>query len=347
MRRAAGGSGGGQALAVFGLLALCIATAIVVLTWPSPMAYALLVPIIVAAGLFLRSLSMYLVFAVVGLAVALSAQNAAALPLQVAVVVVMVLLMAVDHRRERTGIPQQVGASMLVDLRERLREQGRLPSDLPEGWHAEGSIQAAHGDAFSGDFLVTNRSTSDVLELVLVDVSGKGMATGTRSLMLSGAFAGLLGATEPAQFLPSANRYLLRQNWAEGFATAVHVALDLRTGEFSIGSAGHPAAVHYRAGCGRWEPTDAAQGVVLGILGDDLATFTRQTGRLDRGDALLLYTDGVIESRGADLAQGMDRMLGAADRVVAGHLPGGTDLICAAARAGETDDRAAVLIWRD
>ena len=60
-----------------------------------------------------------------------------------------------------------------------------------------GRLNAAGANARlgSGDFLVAHRSPSgDRLEIVLVDVSGKGTRAGTRSLLLSGAFGGLLGA---------------------------------------------------------------------------------------------------------------------------------------------------------
>src|SRR4051812_41684200 len=51
------------------------------------------------------------------------------------------------------------------------------------------------------------------LELGLVDVSGKGLAAGTRALLLSGAFGGLLGTVPSRDFLTAANKYLLRQDW--------------------------------------------------------------------------------------------------------------------------------------
>jgi serine phosphatase RsbU (regulator of sigma subunit) len=75
-------------------------------------------------------------------------------------------------------------------------------------------------------------------------------------------------------------------------------------------------------------------------------TFPRSSGRLRRGDALLLCTDGVIETRNRDLAVGIDRMLGAAERLVSKGFTGGASRICAASLAGQTDDRAVVLIWR-
>ena len=86
------------------------------------------------------------------------------------------------------------------------------------------------------------------LEIVLVDVSGKGTRAGTRSLLLSGALGGLLGAIPSADFLRAANEYLVRQGWEEGFATAVHLDLDLRTGEYSIANAGHPSPARYTSG---------------------------------------------------------------------------------------------------
>ena len=62
--------------------------------------------------------------------------------------------------------------------------------------------------------------------------------------------AGCSTALPPAEFLPAANDYLLRQDWEEGFATAVHLSLDLATGAFEIRTAGHPPAVQLAAGVG-------------------------------------------------------------------------------------------------
>jgi hypothetical protein len=256
--------------------------------------------------------------------------------------IVMIIMFWVAASRARLGVQGNLGETMLVDLRDRLRTQGELP-EMPPGWGAELSVLSAYGDSFSGDFLVTSRS-GDVLELVLVDVSGKGIAAGTRSLLLSGAFGGLLGSMPVDRFLPAANDYLLRQHWDEGFATAAHAMIDLSTGEFSLGSAGHPPAVRFSAGSGRWEVLEGDEGPVLGVTqGLD---FPRARGVLSRGDALLLYTDGVIETRNRDLRDGIDRMLGTAEGMISRGFEGMAAKMCIAARAGETDDRAAVLVWR-
>jgi serine phosphatase RsbU (regulator of sigma subunit) len=179
--------------------------------------------------------------------------------------------------------------------------------------------------------------------VVLIDVSGKGQAAGTRSLMLSGAFGGLIGTLEPAEFLATANRYLLRQRWPEGFVTGVHVSLDLVTGDAVVAGAGHPPAVHFKSGAGRWELLDGEQGPVLGVL--EGAAFPVQRVRLQRGDALMLYTDGLVESARLDVGSGIDRLVGQAERVITSGFRGAAAKIMDGVRSGEGDDRALVLIW--
>jgi Stage II sporulation protein E (SpoIIE) len=263
----------------------------------------------------------------------------------VVLVAVAIVMWVVVLSRARLGLQGTLGETMLVDLRDRLRAQGELPA-LPLGWRAETVLRSAYGDKFSGDFLVASRSTDGLrLEIVLVDVSGKGQAAGTRALLLSGAFGGLLGAMPAADFLDSANQYLLRQRWEEGFATAVHLEVDLATGDFRVFSAGHPPAAHFVNGSGRWNLLPGGSGPVLGVVED--AAFGASCGRLARGDALMLYTDGVVETPGRDLDVGIDRMLGQAERLVQGGFHGGARRIVEGALAGETDDRALVLIWRE
>ncbi|WP_201260993.1 PP2C family protein-serine/threonine phosphatase [Embleya scabrispora] len=262
--------------------------------------------------------------------------------LVVAAVAGIVLLMA--RMRTRLGVQWTRGESMLFDLRDRLRAQGEMPV-LPPQWHTEVVLRPAGGQSFSGDFLVAARSSTGgrMLEVVLVDVSGKGLAAGTRALMLSGAFGGLLGSLPPHGFLPAANDYLLRQEWAEGFATAVHVVLDLESGEYELLSAGHPPGVHWIAETGRWRVVEAA-GPLLGVLDD--ATFEGVRGRLDHGDALLLFTDGMVELPGEDIATGIDRFLGEAERLVRDDFHDAARRIVAAAGRNVGDDRAVVLLRR-
>jgi serine phosphatase RsbU (regulator of sigma subunit) len=232
---------------------------------------------------------------------------------------------------------------MLVELRDRIRVQSTIP-DLPEGWHSVSVLRPAGGSSFGGDFLVS-ACDGKVLELALVDVAGKGIDAGTRALLLSGAFGSLLGSVPPSEFLQSCNAYLQRGAPPEGFVTAVHLALDLANGEFVIASAGHPPAAQFEAGSGRWRLT-AARGIVLGVVTD--LRIQPERGQLRPGDALMLYTDGLVEVPGRDIDAGIDRLLGQADRLIAsGFGPGAAKLVQnMQTRGTHSDDCALVLIWR-
>ena len=185
-----------------------------------------------------------------------------------------------------------------------------------------GGAQAAGGSSFGGDFVVSF-CDGKTLEVALVDVSGKGIDAGTRALLLSGAFGGLLGSVPREDFLPACNAYMRRGAAAEGFVTAVHLSLDLASGEYVISSAGHPPAVHYDGAAGRWRLTKA-HGIVLGVLPDLRGAVTEdERGVLQRGDALMLYTDGLVEAPGRDIDAGTDRLLGEAERMLSGGFKAG------------------------
>lgn len=222
-----------------------------------------------------------------------------------------VLILLVSYRRAQLGVARMRGDAMLVDLRDRIQRQGRLPA-LPDDWDAQSGLKSAEGTAFAGDFQVAFRA-GDRLELAVVDVSGKGVGAGTRGLVLSGAFGGLLGALPPHEFLPAANDFVLRQGWEEGFASAVHLSVDLGTGEFSLWNAGHPPAVQLDAGSGRWQTLEC-EGPILGVLPD--AEFHGLRGQMRRGDVVMLYTDGLVETPDRELSQGIDRLLGQAERIL-------------------------------
>jgi Stage II sporulation protein E (SpoIIE) len=316
---------------------------------PTLVPVSLMVLVLVVGGFFLPVRALFLLYVLVAVGLTyVAVRRSSSSPLNRSVVILLLttalLMLWVAHSRERLGVQGTAGESMLVDLRDRLRAQGEMP-ELPSGWAAEVVMRSAFGDSFSGDFLIATRSTDRRrLELALVDVSGKGAGAGTRALLLSGALGGLLGAMAAADFLPAANEYLLRQRWTEGFATAVHLALDLETGAFSIGSAGHPPAAQFHSGSGRWTVITGGAGPLLGVI--EAVDFPIARGSLQRGDALLLYTDGVVETRRRDLSVGIDRMLGQAEVLVTKGFRGGAKRIVDSALAGESDDRACVLLWR-
>ncbi|MER7044585.1 PP2C family protein-serine/threonine phosphatase [Streptomyces jumonjinensis] len=246
--------------------------------------------------------------------------------------------------RARVGVPWRRGGTMLFDLRERIRVQSALPR-LPKGWHREMALRPAGGQSFSGDFVVAARTNGGrTLEVVLTDVSGKGMDAASRALLLSGAFGGLLGSLPPHGFLPAANGYLLRQDWDEGFATSIHLVLDLESGDYELLSAGHLPALQLNAGTGRWEEK-SGEGPLLGVY--DGAQFDPVKGSLRPGDVLMLFTDGLVETHERDLAEGMDRLTGEADRYVPSGFEGAAWHLIEAVAKDVNDDRALLLVCRD
>jgi hypothetical protein len=261
-------------------------------------------------------------------------------------IVMLVLTGIVSHEyarsREGTGLGGLTADSVLVELRNRLEQQGELPS-LPRPWRAESVVRPAGGGPFAGDFVVSAVVDGTCFVVALVDVSGKGVDAGTRSLLLSGAMGGLLNAQKPEEFLSAANAYLVRQHWDEGFATAVHLTLGLDSGEFAVGSAGHPPVAHFDAGSGRWGLVEA-EGPALGLLPD--VEYKSAKGVLRPGDALLLYTDGLVEVPGRDLDVGIDKLLGEAERLVTRGFAGGGEVLIDNVAPQGADDRGLVLIWR-
>jgi hypothetical protein len=324
------------------LTLLCLAA---LLLWPKEVPLAVLTVPLLLGSLLLgpRQLPWFVVFVLVMLMVSILPGDRIDTRIAVAVAIFFVLgfiILVTSFRRSRLGVAGVLGESMLVDLRDRILGQGGIPA-LPEGWYAESALRSAGGTPFAGDFVVATRS-GDRLEVVVVDVSGKGEQAGTRALLLSGACGGLLTALPPADFLPASNDYLLRQEWEEGFATAIHLSLDLVTGEFQVRTAGHPPAVQLLAGSGRWSVIDT-EGPVLGLIED--AKFPCVEGVIRSGDALLLYTDGMVETRRRDIGLGIDRLLGQAERLLRGNFDGGATRLVESL-GSQNDDRALLVVHR-
>ena len=325
-------------------IAISVAAVHVSAWWFSP--GVMILPIL-AGGMLLWPRALRIFFAFVAAAVVYDVVKGKAGAGIVATIALTALFADVLARtRKKLGVLGLRGDQMLIELRDRIRAQGKLP-DLGEGWGSSVVLKAAGGSEFGGDFVVSSFD-SKILEVALVDVSGKGIDAGTRALLLSGAFGGLLGSVPREEFLPACNAYMHRGPAREGFVTAVHLSLDLASGEYLISSAGHPPAVHYDAAAGRWRIT-RAHGIVLGVVADLRAVASEsEHGVLQRGDALMLYTDGLVESPGRDIDAGTDRLLGEAERMLAtGFKVGAPALVATMQREiGGGDDCALVLIWR-
>lgn len=333
---------GSRILVLLVLTTLGIGAAIWAFSEDAPLV-TLLVPLVVASlVLGPRQLPWFVVFVLFVLALVVPTQE---ISLRVSLTVVIMfglgfVVLLSSYRRSRLGVAGIQGEQMFIDLRDRILRHGGIP-ELPEQWYAAAELRSAGGTPFAGDFIVASR-VDDRLEVAVVDVSGKGEGAGTRALLLSGAIGGLITAMPPSDFLAAANTYLLRQDWEEGFATAIHLSLDLTTGHYDLRSAGHPPAALRHAGSGRWEVIET-EGPVLGLI--EGMAYTATSGEMRPGDALLLYTDGMVETRTRDIGSGIDKMLGQAEQLLRGQFEGGAVRIIEAI-GSRNDDRALLLVHR-
>ncbi len=245
--------------------------------------------------------------------------------------------------RQRSGLPTPLSEALLADLRDRLDAQGRVPV-LPSGWHAQSAMIAAHGVGYAGDFLVADLDReAERLDLVLVDVVGKGMAAAPSSLLLAGALGGMVGTLPGRELFGAANDFMLRQEADETFATAVHFSVHLGTGRYTILSAGHPPALRWNDVEQRWM-LDPSRGLALGIAPHP--ELHASHGELGPGDALMFYTDGVVESRDADLDVGIAWLQETARVALSAGVDGAADRVIRQVPRGD-DDRALLVISRD
>lgn len=237
--------------------------------------------------------------------------------------------------------------AFLSGLRDLLQEQCRVP-ELPDGWLTASAMLAAHGFEYGGDFFVADRVPTpagrDQLTMVLVDVCGKGATALPEAVQFAGALRGLLVGLTEEEVLPAANAYLLRQPSDECMATAAQVSIDLVNGRYRIRSAGHPPVLRW-VGVDRALVVDTARGTSLGVV--DEPHFGVTEGILAPGDALVFYTDGVIERPHSDLDTGLSWLLYAARSALTGgpfaDLPG---RIMAQVDRGD-DDRAVLVLGRE
>lgn len=169
-------------------------------------------------------------------------------------------------------------------------------------------IPAAH-DVVGGDWYDLILLPSGSVAIVLGDVAGHGLqAAAITAQLRHGLRAYLLRETGPAAALTALNQLVAALLPTE-FATAVVAELDPLTGILTIASAGHPPPLLLTA-----ETTSLLQlegGPGLGLT--RLAAYEQDTVKLVGDDRLVLYSDGLIERRGTDLAQDLTRLLDAGE----------------------------------
>ena len=170
------------------------------------------------------------------------------------------------------------------------------------------------------------------LVLCIADVSGKGIPASvvmTKCCTLFHAYASANDDPDPADMLLYMNSQLSRRNENLMFATMWTGVLDLRTGRLRYASAAHnpPVLLSDRATL-----LACDNGTPLGLFDD--ATFSTRECTLGKGDALLLYTDGITEAEGpGDVLFGEERLLEACGSAVSRNPQVVCDTVMRAVRA--------------
>ncbi len=171
----------------------------------------------------------------------------------------------------------------------------RLP-DIPGVRLAARYRAAGELNEVGGDFYDVFPRSPDTWAMVVGDVSGKGAeAAAVTALARYTLRAGALEDDRPAKALRRLNAALIAHDDTSQFVTAVVAHVSAVTGDsikVLLSLAGHPPALVVRRD-GAVEPT-GAYGTILGI--DDDPPLLETELVLERGDVLLLYTDGVTEA---------------------------------------------------
>jgi sigma-B regulation protein RsbU (phosphoserine phosphatase) len=144
----------------------------------------------------------------------------------------------------------------------------------------------------AGDFF-TVRDAGQKAVLALGDICGKGLAAGmwtTHLVSLVGARSAI--NSEPEAIVAGVNRDVCLTSSTVPLASLFVARLDTVTGQLEYCSAGHPPALLLRAN-GELESLSEG-GLLLGVVPN--APYVRGSVLLGRGDVLLAYSDGVLET---------------------------------------------------
>lgn len=144
----------------------------------------------------------------------------------------------------------------------------------------------------AGDFFDFIDLPDENFGIVIADVSGKGVPA---SLVMASVRAALRAQVDNVYYLYEVirrvNAMLYRDTKPTEFVTLFYGVYDARNRRLTYCNAGHPPALLQRAGVITELPSD---NTVLGI--DPDINFTQNVVDLQRGDALLFYTDGLPDA---------------------------------------------------
>ena len=247
-------------------------------------------------------------YGVVPLVVGVLTTFAYGLSLSASVVVLIVLLiygvLNVNQGREKAAADRDLAVAS--DIQENVLP--KIFPYLPERHEFDLYASMKPAKEVGGDFYDFFMVDDDHLAMVMADVSGKGIPAAlfmmvARTLIKNRALLG----EEPSKILYEVNNQLCEGNKAELFVTVWLAIVSLSTGEGLAVNAGHehPALRHKD---GQFELVEYKHSPAVATMED--LPFKQHAFKLEKGDCLFIYTDGVTEATNASNELfGTDRML--------------------------------------
>jgi len=232
------------------------------------------------------------------------------------------MVVAAEHGRTEKARTELSELQHELEIARKMQES-LVPAVIPdvEGLELAASLKPTSN--VGGDYYDILPLGGGYVGLVIADVSGHGVSSG----MMMTSFRMALLTELSREFSPGAvfrriNNLLFRDcDRLRMFVSAVLAVYEPLTGNLQYANAGHNPPRMRKAG--RPEVMRlAATGVPLGMLED--MTYDEGNVVLETGDALLMYTDGLVENRslaGVPLGEaGLDRMLAIAENKGAAEL---------------------------
>ena len=216
----------------------------------------------------------------------------------------------------------------ITDLTEETAKRERLNSELSVATNVQLGILPGENPDFpdhdefelcttmhpakevGGDFYDYFLIDDSHLGLVIADVSGKGVPAALFMVIAKTMIKNraLMGGT-PSEILSFVNNQLCENNSAEMFVTVWMGILDLKTGVLTAANAGHEFPAIRRKD-GKFELLKDRHGFV--VAGMENSRYTDYELKLEEGDTLFVYTDGVAEANNENAELfGTDNMLSA------------------------------------
>jgi sigma-B regulation protein RsbU (phosphoserine phosphatase) len=181
-----------------------------------------------------------------------------------------------------------------------------FPESSPRGAGWEASAHFRPARELGGDLYDFYDMGEGLLGVATGDVAGKGVPAALYAAYASGAVrARAFERRVPADLMERVNRTLRRRGIEGLFCTLAYGLFDFQERSLRLANSGLPHPFHYRAGLGRAEPLDVS-GLPLGTF--DGVSYDELKVDLAAGDAVVFYSDGVIEAGNGQEDYGAERL---------------------------------------